>query len=279
MDGNFSDIRTAIRETSAAPELCRRVRFSNDYRETRRKILENYSDPDLYTIASTQSGNVYVFREYYCQYLLGALNSDLRSKLEIEIKDAEIFGSEGYIVLILPEKVILADSEYNGKIPDALMNGMLLEFKNLKSVKYTQFKKQLKDGLAKADLVYVDLQDNNLIDNNEKKSIFNSVYGQTKGKDKYDGKKVIISVRGKNLEIYEIKNGTPERVPLSRLGDLPQPNNNIASVSESVKDEGCAFSEIKNGTLVRVPLTRLGDLPQPEDIIVLTDASVNDGGL
>ena len=160
MNGIFSDTITAVPETPSAPGLCRKVRFTDDYRETRRNILENYSDPNLYTIASTQSGNVYVFRKYYCLYMAGALNSNLMSKLETEIK-----------------------------------------------------------------------------------------------------------------------NGTPVRVPLARLGDLPQPDYNIASDCESVKDEGRGFPEIEVETPVRAPFARLGDLPQPGNTIASDDASLNDGGL
>ena len=278
MDGIFSDIRKAFTETSPKRCLCRKVRFTDDYRETRRKILENYSDPDLYTFASTQSGNIYVFREYYCQYLAGALNSDLKSKQETEIRDAEIFGAEGYIVLILPEKIILAGMEYNGKIPDALMNGMLIEFKNLESVKYSQFQKKMRDALSKADIAYVEIRQEMLVDNNVYFPVINAIYGQTNGKKKYDGKLVVTSVKGKNLTTYEIKNGTPVRVPLARLGDLPQPDCNIASEGESVKDEGCEFSEIRNGTPEKVPLSRQLKLPRV-GTIAPDVASFNDGGL
>ena len=160
MNGIFSDTITAVHETPPTPGLCRKVRFTDDYRETRRKILENFSDPDLYTIALTHSDNVYVFRKYYCLYMAGALNSNLMSKLETEIK-----------------------------------------------------------------------------------------------------------------------NGTPVRVPLARLGDLPQPDYNIASDCESVKDEGRGFPEIEVETPVIAPFARLGDLPQPGNTIASDDASLNDGGL
>ena len=241
-------------------------------------LLEFYSSPDLYSPADTSSGNVFVFTEYYSQYKSGAFNSDMKTRLETEISDAEYFGNLGVKIYVLPEKIYFNGEEYNGKIPDALMDDYLVEFKNLQSVKYAQFKKQLKDGLMKSDVVYLVLPQDSLIVKNNERSIFSSISGEIKDKGKYDGKIIIYSVKFKGTEAYKIKNGTLERVPLTRLGDLPQPKYNIASVEESVKVAESEFSTIKNGTQDRVPFGRLGDLPQPEDNISRKEASVNRGG-
>jgi hypothetical protein len=241
-------------------------------------LLEFYSSPDLYSPADTSSGNVFVFTEYYSQYKSGAFNSDMKTRLETEISDAEYFGNLGVKIYVLPEKIYFNGEEYNGKIPDALMDDYLVEFKNLQSVKYSQFKKQLKDGLMKSDVVYLVLPQDSLIVKNNERSIFSSISGEIKDKGKYDGKIIIYSVKFKGTEAYKIKNGTLERVPLTRLGDLPQPRYNIASAGESVKVGESEFSTIKNGTQDRVPFGRLGDLPQPEDNISRKEASVNRGG-
>ena len=242
-------------------------------------LLEFYSSPDLYSPADTSRGNVFVFTEYYSQYKSGAFNSDMKTRLETEISDAEYFGNLGVKIYVLPEKIYFNGEEYNGKIPDALMDDYLVEFKNLQSVKYSQFKKQLKDGLMKSDVVYLVLQRDMLSVKDGERSVISSIYGMVKkDEEKYKGKVIVLSIQSKRTEAYLIKNGTLERVPFGRLGDLPQPRYNIASAGESVKVGESGFSTIKNGTPSRVPLARLGNPPKSEDNISREDTCGDTGG-
>lgn len=67
-----------------------------------------------------------------------------------------------------------------------------------------------------------------------------------------------------------------EKFKSNRLnGDLKM---KLKLVITSVNENHIEASEIKKGTPSRVPLTRLGDLPQPEDNISRKEASVNRGG-
>ena len=226
---------------TATDNLNQRVRYSGEekmsYQEYRENVLKRYADPSLYTKAKTSSDNVYVYKDFYQDYVEGKLNKDLKKKIEKNIRGANALGSLGYVVYVLPEQIIIADERYNGKIADRIINGFLAEFKEITSITYSQFKKQLKNGMQKADIIYMSLSSKKTTDSNgSKRSIVSSINGQTKGKEKYEGKVIVTSLKGQDLVAYEIKNGTPEEVPLTRLGDLPQPSYNITTNDESVKD-------------------------------------------
>ena len=225
---------------TATDNLNQRVRYSSEekmsYQEYRENVLKRYADPSLYTKAKTSSDNVYVYKDFYQDYIEGKLNKDLNKKIEKNIRGANALGSLGYVVYVLPEQIIIADERYNGKIADGIINGFLAEFKEITSITYSQFKKQLKNGMQKADIIYMSLSSEKTTDSNgSKRSIVSSINGQTKGKEKYEGKVIVTSLKGQDFVAYEIKNGTPEEVPLTRLGDLPQPSYNITTNDESVK--------------------------------------------
>ena len=233
---------------TATDNLNQRVRYSGEekmsYQEYRENVLKRYADPSLYTKAKTSSDNVYVYKDFYQDYVEGKLNKDLKKKIEKNIRGANALGSLGYVVYVLPEQIIIADERYNGKIADGIINGFLAEFKEITSITYSQFKKQLKNGMQKADIIYMSLSSEKTTDSNgSKRSIVSSINGQTKGKEKYEGKVIVTSLKGQDLVAYEIKNGTPEEVPLTRLGDLPQPSYNITTNNESVKDTSSSQSQ------------------------------------
>ena len=207
----------------------RKVRIPDDYGELCRRILETYGNSGLYIRAATESGNVYVYRENYIRCTADGLNSNLKSKLETEITDAEVFGREGFTVFILPERIVIDGDEFTGKIPAALMNGRLIELKNMNSIEYPHFKKQLKDGLSRADVVYIVRQKEKLTDKTTETDICSSVYRQTDKGSRYNGKIAVVSVRNEKPEIYEIKNGTQMLVPSFRLGGLPGPESIVES--------------------------------------------------
>ena len=206
-----------------------------DYQQSRQKILDNYADSSLYTKVGTS--NVYVYKNYYEEYLSGKLNKDFTAKIEKNLKAAQTLENEGFQVFILPEQIIISGKNFSGKIPDAIINGYLGEFKELTSTKYSQFKKRLKNGLEKADIVYMSLSDNETVDNDGTiRDILTSIKGQTAGKDKYDDKIIITSLEGKNLIAYKIKKGTPNEVPLTSPDVTTSATNNIASKEDIVNN-------------------------------------------
>ena len=149
-----------------------------NYQETKKNILKYYSNPKLYTNADTSSGNVYVYSDYYNAYLNKGLSNKQEEVFEKELKAAEVFGNAGFQTYILPEKLVIAEKKYNGKIADAIMNGFLVEFKKLESKTYEAFQRNLSDGLKKADIVYVELQDSLLITKKGKTGPKNAIAGE-----------------------------------------------------------------------------------------------------
>ena len=202
------------------------------YKEIRQKILDNYSDSNLYKIANTSSGNVYVYGEYYDNYHNGNLNSHQKNILKKELRAAEVFGNAGFQVHILPEEIFISDKKYEGKIADAIMNGYLLEFKEMQSIKSGQFQKLVSVANSKSDIIYVNALDNYLLDKGKRKSFIKAINGITNSS--YDGKYIVVAVDSKNPIAYEIKNGRPERGdPLARLKLSPQPYSRTSNALDA----------------------------------------------
>lgn len=219
------------------------------YKEIRQKIIDNYSDSTLYKKADTSSGNVYVYGEYYDDYKNDILNHHQNNVLEKELRAAEVFGNAGFQVHILPEEIFISDKKYEGKIADAIMNGYLLEFKEMKSHRSGQFQKLVSVANSKSDIIYVNALDDFLLDRGKRKSFINAIRGITN--TTYDGKYIVVAVDSRNPIVYEIKNGRPERGnPLARLKLSPQPYSIISNPLESsTAREHVNASLINNNTL------------------------------
>ncbi len=265
--------------------ISKKVNNRETYQKVRQDILEPYSNPDLYTKVDAPGGNVYVFKSYYEDYIQDRLNSDLKNKIEKNIRGAESLARKGHIVYILPEKIVIMGEIYNGEISDSIVNGYLTEFKELTSFTYSQFKKQLKNGLRKADVVYMRLSRNEIIEKGKTRSIFDLINGQTSGRNKYEGKMVIVSSDGEEFVSYVIKNGTPNEVPFSRLGDLPQPECSVVERNESVKSfkkeaqrkaEAVLFkNKIEEGFNKQIDSILEGDIGIKDKTIVFSDSTPN----
>ena len=171
-------------------------------------LLRDYSNPNLYVRADTPSGNVYVYSEHYRRYLAHSYSRKLMSILTKEIQAGEVFGKVGFQIFILPERVYIADRKYKGSIPDALMNGHLVEFKKLESNTYDSFQRNLSNGLKKSDIVYVELQDALLDMKGDRIGYRNALFGEVKKHD-YPLKYVVVSVKGEDATFFEIKIGHP----------------------------------------------------------------------
>ncbi len=201
------------------------------YVELKKNIVLNYSDETQYT-------NVFVYTEHYENYENGTYSKRQRAVYEKELRAAEVFGNAGFSVYVLPEKFILAGQEYKGRIPDALMNGYLVEFKELETTKVGQFQKELSNAAKKADILYLDSPVEMLEGKKNKQTLKNVINGIIKNSNnQYEGKIIVTSVRGENPTTYTTKNGALEEAPLTRLRLEPQPNTNISRLNNIVKNE------------------------------------------
>ena len=185
------------------------------YARLKENLLREYSDPSLYTHIDTPSGNVYVYAEHYRRYIEREYCKSQIEILEKEIRAAEVFGMAGCEVFILPEQIFFDGEEYNSVIPDALMNGHLLEFKKLVSNTYDAFQRNLAEGLKKADIVYMEISEDFRNKNGDIISYEGALAGEVNGKTRYEGKTVVVSVEGRNPRAYSVKNGhSTDGVPL-----------------------------------------------------------------
>jgi hypothetical protein len=191
------------------------------YARLKENLLREYSDPSLYAHIDTPSGNVYVYAEHYRRYVEREYCKSQIEILEKEIRAAEVFGMAGYEVFILPEQIFFDGEEYNSVIPDALMNGYLLEFKKLESNTYDAFQRNLSEGLMKSDIVYMEISDSILEYKNRGVGYRNALFGEVK-KHGYPLKYVVVSVNGKDATSFEIKIGHPTNgTPLGEVRQSP----------------------------------------------------------
>ena len=209
-----------------------------NYIELKKNIVLNYSDESRYTNAETPSKNVFIFTEHYENYKKGIYSKHQRIVYEKELRAAEVFGNEGFRVFVLPEKLILAEKEYNGKIPDALLNGYLVEFKELETTKAGQFQIELGRAAEKADILYLDSPVDILESKSGGQSLKNAINGKIQSSERnYEDKIIVTSVRGENPTFYIVKNGALKEAPLARLRLEPQPNSNMERLNNIVKNE------------------------------------------
>ncbi len=190
--------RTGGNSKSITPEQYSRLKES---------LLREYSDPSLYSHIDTPSGNVYVYTDHYRRYIEKEYCRSQIEILEKEIRAAEVFGMAGHEVFILPEQIFFGGEEYRSVIPDALMDGYLLEFKKLESNTYDAFQRNLSEGLKKSDIVYMEISEDFRNKNGEIVSYEGALSGEVNGKTRYEGKMVVVSVDGTNPRVFTIKNG------------------------------------------------------------------------
>lgn len=172
------------------------------YARLKKCLLKDYSDSSLYIRADTPSGNVYVYSDHYRRYLAHSYSSKLMSILTKEIQAGEVFGKVGFQIFILPERIYMGDINYKGSIPDALMNGHLVEFKKLESNTYDSFQRNLSNGLKKSDIVYVELQDALLDRKGDKIGYRNALFGEVKKHNYHLKYVVVVSVKGKDAVFF-----------------------------------------------------------------------------
>lgn len=98
--GFISDQTTSNKSTSINSILKQNKIDNISYPEIRKGILENYSDPKLYTNLVTDSKNVFVYSDFYNDYKNSKLCKVQKEILDKEIKAGELFGQEGFQVYI-----------------------------------------------------------------------------------------------------------------------------------------------------------------------------------